>query len=184
MATTSAEAVPLMTFVPMKQILGNSTTALGGSPLSAGNFSTGMASPVSAASLTNRSLALNKRTSAGTISPADSRITSPGTKHSMGISSREGPWGRRLDLEVAVHLVRHAFPGIHSEHRGRGADHRPQALGRLARPVLLDKGEQGRQHHHDRDHHRALGLPGQIGNRRQHQQQYGQRSEEQLEQAP
>ena len=45
----------------------------------AADFSDGMASPVSAAWLTKRSLALMRRRSAGIMSPADSRTTSPGT---------------------------------------------------------------------------------------------------------
>lgn len=41
-----------------------------------------------AAWLTKRSLALSRRQSAGIMSPADSRITSPGTRRWMGSSAR------------------------------------------------------------------------------------------------
>ena len=50
------------------------------------NFSTGIDSPVIAAWLTNRSLALSTRQSAGIMSPADSTIRSPGTSCLIGSS--------------------------------------------------------------------------------------------------
>ena len=51
------------------------------------DFSTGIASPVSAASFKNRSLAASTRRSAGIMSPAESLTTSPGTSSSIGIST-------------------------------------------------------------------------------------------------
>ena len=47
-------------------------------------FSHGLASPVRADSITNRSRAVMMRASAGTMSPAERRITSPGTSSSEG----------------------------------------------------------------------------------------------------
>lgn len=84
-STTSAVAVPLTTAVPISARLAMSPAA---SPLapSAANFSTGMDSPVSAAWFTNRSLAVSRRTSAGTRSPAARWMTSPGTSSAIGMS--------------------------------------------------------------------------------------------------
>ena len=57
------------------------------------NFSTGIASPVSADWLMNRSLVSSSRRSAGIMSPADSRTMSPGTSVSIGISGAAGASG-------------------------------------------------------------------------------------------
>ena len=70
--TTTDVAVPLTTLVPMKQMVARSN--VDGAVTPAGgvsNFSTGSASPVSADWLMNRSLAPSRRTSAGTMSPAE-----------------------------------------------------------------------------------------------------------------
>ncbi len=69
---TTAVAVPLITLVPMKQTVGISVSAAGfsGAALRS-SFSTGSDSPVSALWLTNRSFAAIRRTSAGTMSPAE-----------------------------------------------------------------------------------------------------------------
>ena len=69
------------------------TTASGSSAASgraAAHFSTGSLSPVSEDWLTNRSLVSTTRTSAGIMSPAASRITSPATRSPMG-RSRHSP---------------------------------------------------------------------------------------------
>ena len=72
-ATTRAVAVPLTTEVPSSTIVAcDSSPALNA-------FSTGIDSPVSADSCTWRSFVSSSRASAGTRSPALSRITSPGT---------------------------------------------------------------------------------------------------------
>ena len=90
MATTTAVAVPLSTLVPMKHRLDSSSTLFESAAGSLSNFSTGMASPVSADWFTNRSLAESTRKSAGIMSPADTCTTSPGTRRSIGTSTRAG----------------------------------------------------------------------------------------------
>jgi hypothetical protein len=55
------------------------------------NFSTGSASPVSADWLTNKSLAISTRQSAGIMSPADNATRSPGTSSRIGSSTRRAP---------------------------------------------------------------------------------------------
>ena len=81
-ATTTAVAVPLATLVPIRQILESSSSAfsLDTSPSLdfcatlpiASYFSMGIASPVKIAWLMNRSREAIRRTSAGTMSPAES----------------------------------------------------------------------------------------------------------------
>lgn len=90
--TISAVAVPLITLVPMNSRLSRSSTPLA-LPLAGtlANFSTGIASPVSADWLMNRSLAESSRQSAGIMSPADSAIRSPGTRSRIGTSMRSAP---------------------------------------------------------------------------------------------
>ena len=110
-AMTAAIAVPLMTLVPMKQIVGMSVrpvdnpAATGGAARSA--FSTGSASPVSADWATNRSLAASSRTSAGIMSPAERYTMSPGTNSSMGSSRRRitGPGENSSPARSTVALV-------------------------------------------------------------------------------
>ena len=76
-AATTATAVPLTTLVPMKQAVSRSrmfcdaSAALVAFVGGTACFSSGMASPVSIAWLTNRSFAASSRTSAGIMSPAD-----------------------------------------------------------------------------------------------------------------
>ena len=65
-------------------------------------FSTGIASPVSADWLRNRSLVVSSRTSAGTMSPAPSRITSPGTSPPSGISCS---WPARTTVAVLLTIA-------------------------------------------------------------------------------
>ena len=84
--TTAAAAVPLSTFVPMKQTLLSSSGATPARVSGASNFSTGNDSPVRLAWLMNRSFAESTRTSAGIMSPAAKTTTSPGTICSRGIS--------------------------------------------------------------------------------------------------
>ena len=79
-AVTIAVAVPLTIDVPSQTVPALSPS---GAPAS---FSTGSDSPVSAASWTWRSRASRRRASAGTMSPADRRTTSPGTSSRRGSS--------------------------------------------------------------------------------------------------
>ena len=65
----------------------------------ASNFSTGMDSPVRLAWIENRSLELTTRTSPGIMSPAESLITSPGTKSLSGISRG---WPSRITVAVTL----------------------------------------------------------------------------------
>ena len=84
-ATTSALPAPLTTLVPMKAMFSSSS---GLADCTRGDicFSTGSDSPVSAACATKRSLAFRMRQSAGTMSPAESSTTSPGTRSASGTS--------------------------------------------------------------------------------------------------
>jgi len=75
-AVTRAMAFPLTTDEPIDTAWPPPLTS----------FSTGRDSPVRAASLTWRSLASSNLASAGTISPAESRMTSPGTTQRRAIS--------------------------------------------------------------------------------------------------
>lgn len=88
MASTTAVAEPLTTLVPMKSSTSRSKALRPSGSCSSANFSTGSDSPVIAAWLTNRSLACSTRQSAGIMSPADRRTTSPGTRSRMGSSVR------------------------------------------------------------------------------------------------
>ena len=102
-ATTTACALPLVTLVPIRQILPISSRLLslfGSGSLShplpdtlarTSYFSTGSDSPLSIDWLTNRSRDSSRRTSAGTRSPAARKMMSPGTSSSMAISSCAGP---------------------------------------------------------------------------------------------
>ncbi|MNU50334.1 hypothetical protein D3C71_392970 [compost metagenome] len=85
-ATTSALPEPLTTLVPMKAMF-SSSSELPVSTCWAMCFSTGRDSPVSAACATNRSFAFRMRQSAGTMSPAESSMTSPGTSSASGTSN-------------------------------------------------------------------------------------------------
>ena len=69
-AAITAVALPLTTFEPMKHRL-RASSAVFASASAPANFSTGIDSPVSADWLTNKSFALSRRRSAGTMSPAD-----------------------------------------------------------------------------------------------------------------
>ena len=70
---------------------------------SCSSFSTGSDSPVSADWLTNTSFADRRRTSAGTMSPADKCTMSPGTRSSNGTSHR---WPSRLTVAVVSTMLR------------------------------------------------------------------------------
>jgi hypothetical protein len=85
-ATTSAVAVPLSIDEPRKTMFCPSAGLCGKVESSPASFSTGIDSPVSAAWLACRSRDWISRASAGARSPADSRMTSPGT------SARPGTW--------------------------------------------------------------------------------------------
>ena len=102
----------------------------------------------------NRSLASSSRRSAGIMSPADSRTTSPGTSVSIGTSAKSpSPAGR-------------APP-----HAGGGLHHGAQAGRRLVGAVLLDEGGGDGQQDHQRDHDRRPDVAEKIGNRCQSEQQ-------------
>lgn len=81
--TTTQRPLPLRTFVPRKAQLLRSASAAdaGRTPVV---FSTAKLSPVSTASLTKKSVASITTASAGTRLPADSAITSPGTRSRTG----------------------------------------------------------------------------------------------------
>jgi hypothetical protein len=85
--STTATPLPLSTWVPMNKRLSISMACAADSRARA-NFSTGSDSPVKAAWLRNKSLALTTRMSAGMRSPAASWTSSPGTSSRMGSSSR------------------------------------------------------------------------------------------------
>ncbi len=81
-----AVATPLTTLVPMNPIWQRSVRPASSFFSGALNFSTGLDSPVREAWATKVSLVVRKRTSAGSIFPADSRMISPGTTSEKGIS--------------------------------------------------------------------------------------------------
>ena len=83
---TMAVALPLTILEPIKPMLRKSVNASSCLLRISLNFSTGFDSPVKAACATNVSFVVKKRTSAGSISPAESRTISPGTISSIGIS--------------------------------------------------------------------------------------------------
>jgi len=92
-ATTTAIAVPFCTEVPVKTMFlqAERGSAMPSAPSMIATdevFSTASLSPVRADSITNRSRAVTMRASAGTMSPAERRIMSPGTSSSKGISMR------------------------------------------------------------------------------------------------
>ena len=84
-ATATALALPLTTLLPIKA---RSGTSVSDAVPRKGRacFSTGSLSPVMADWLTNRSLAESMRTSAGTMSPAESQTISPAAISSSGSS--------------------------------------------------------------------------------------------------
>ncbi len=111
-------------------------------------FSTGSDSPVSAASSTCRLTASISRPSAGTLSPAASRMTSPGTSSRAGTSTR---------LAVA-------------EHGRRGRRHLAQRLDGALGAVLLDEAEQHREQHDHGDDDGLDRVPEHRRERRRDQQ--------------
>src|SRR5471030_2798195 len=96
-------AAPETTLVPMNRMLSRSSGLLVSLSCWRGNFSTGIDSPVMAAWLTNRSLALSTRQSAGIMSPAESTIRSPGTSCLIGSSMRCAPW--RMTVAVLLTIA-------------------------------------------------------------------------------
>ncbi len=100
-ASARAEALPLMIFDPINPIFSKSVSPASGSLRMPLNFSTGWDSPVKADWATKVSLVVRKRTSAGSMSPADSRIISPGTTSSMGISTTLPPRQTSALLEIS-----------------------------------------------------------------------------------
>ena len=97
-STTTPQPMPLTTALPMKQMLARSNGVSAAPGWAAATFSSGIASPVSAAWLTNRSFAEISRRSAGIMSPADNRTMSPGTSCSIGTSMCVRALGRALRL--------------------------------------------------------------------------------------
>ena len=97
-ATTAAVAVPLSTLVPRNARSARSIAERSADCVSATNFSTGNDSPVRELCITNRSLAVRIRTSAGTMSPAPSLTMSPGTRCVTGSSC--GGWPSRNTAAV------------------------------------------------------------------------------------
>src|ERR1039458_5369079 len=85
--TMTAVPIPVCTAVPRKTLLLASPMPCCPSGRSAAALSTGKDSPVSADSRTCRSLASNKRASAGAKSPQLSRTISPGTSSAVGNSA-------------------------------------------------------------------------------------------------
>ena len=85
-STTTPQPMPLTTALPMKQMLARSNGVSAAPGWAAATFSSGIASPVSAAWLTKRSFAEISLRSAGIMSPADNRTMSPGTSCSIGTS--------------------------------------------------------------------------------------------------
>ena len=85
-AITRARAEPLTTVLPMNARLLHSSGLPPVCGCAAVHFSIGSLSPVSDDWLTKRSLVSTMRTSAGIMSPAASRITSPTTSSEMGRS--------------------------------------------------------------------------------------------------
>ena len=100
--TITAVPIPVCTAVPRKTLLPASATPRFPSVRSRATFSTGRDSPVRADSRTCRSFTSSNRASAGTRSPALSRITSPRTSSATG-SSRSCP-SRRTAAVVATCL--------------------------------------------------------------------------------
>jgi hypothetical protein len=97
-ASATAMAVPLTTEVPRKTNAGSSgpIATASGAPAC---LSTGSDSPVSIACWTERSRASSRRASAGTRSPADRRIKSPGTTARREISRH---WPSRSTVAVGA----------------------------------------------------------------------------------
>ena len=116
MHSTTAVADPLCTVVPENAMLVQSSMAIEVPrpwySISTGSavFSTGSLSPVSAAWVTNRSLAVMMRTSAGIMSPAESFTMSPGTTSSMGISRPASP--PRITQQVVVTMFLRALAAL------------------------------------------------------------------------
>ena len=101
-STTTPQPMPLTTALPMKQMLARSNGVSAAPGWAAATFSSGIASPVSAAWLTKRSFAEISLRSAGIMSPADNRTMSPGTSCSIGTSmwSCASPAPRRRTVAV------------------------------------------------------------------------------------
>ncbi len=83
--TTTAWALPRVTYVPMNTMLSCSARLKFWSERGADCLYTACDSPVKLSSLTSRVLQLSKRQSAGTMLPASSRMISPGTSSPAGI---------------------------------------------------------------------------------------------------
>ena len=98
-ATTTAVALPEMTFVPMKA-RSLQSVRFSKSSTGSGVFSMGSLSPVRDDWATKRSFASSTRTSAGIMSPADSLTMSPTTTSSSSIS--RSPPGWRTTVQVVV----------------------------------------------------------------------------------
>src|SRR6516162_3880615 len=152
--TTIPVAKPLTTLAPMKHMFGKSNASLISCWYGWQNFSAGMASPVRADWLMNKSLASSKRRSAGIMSPADSLTMSPGTSNSIGTSanSPSPAAGRRFTLVGGLY-------------------HCAQAGGRLVGSMLLNESSADCEQHHQHDDDRRAHVADEIGNRRQCQQE-------------
>ena len=108
-------AVPFCTEVPVKTMFlqaesGSAEPSAPSTTVMAAVFSTASLSPVSADSITNRSRAVMMRASAGTMSPAERRITSPGTSSSKGISTRSPSRRAQQVLETGSLRASAALP--------------------------------------------------------------------------
>ena len=89
-ATTTPRPVPAAINVPLNAIEVRSPKEAS-FVTGAVAFSTAIDSPVNIASCTRRPLAASNRRSAGTLSPASSRTTSPGTNSAASMLIREPP---------------------------------------------------------------------------------------------
>jgi len=98
-ATTRAVAVPLRTFVPVYTQPSCARSGADAATVPA-RLATGKLSPVSAASSTNSAVASSRSASPGTIVPAPSCTTSPGTSSRVG-TVRQAP-SRRADAASSM----------------------------------------------------------------------------------
>ena len=88
-AVTTIAAVPLVTAVFWKSMFVRSPSGTSSPASTPASFATGALSPVRAASCVSSVAERTMRPSAGTISPASSSTTSPGTRSTAGTSATE-----------------------------------------------------------------------------------------------
>ena len=153
-STTTPQPMPLTTALPMKQMLARSNGVSAAPAWAAATFSSGIASPVSADWLTNRSFAEISRDRPGSCR----RPTAARCRRARAARS-----ARRRGLCVS----RAAAPA----HR-RGDRHHPlQLVGGVVGTMFLDEAQRDAQDHHDGDHDRGALIAEEIGRRRQRQQE-------------